>query len=377
MIATASVQADNVAYASTDGELRELSNRQLLCRLQLAMRGERAMTIKILRHLGEIERRKLYLDLGHGSMFDYCTRRLGYSSSAAWRRIQSARCIRRYPDLLPLLHNRELSLSTITLIAPILADHNKQEILERVRGRSHREVERVVSAYKPPLALRDRVQPVRVPAARPVEIDRVLFERELARCLPDGVATAGAGSGAAGVATEEKLFVQFLASEDLMEHFEEVKALLSHRCGEGTFEEVLAIVLADFLERYGPRARRRRRERREKTETQPAPDHTPTPENHCRRRQWEDDVVERRSRHIPAAVRDEVFTRDGGRCAYRAPDGTQCGSTKSLQIDHIRPFAVGGAHEPSNLRLLCAHHNRRVAEDTLGLHTMKRFRRRE
>lgn len=77
-----------------------------------------------------------------------------------------------------------------------------------------------------------------------------------------------------------------------------------------------------------------------------------------------------KTRHIPDAVRDQVYTRDGGSCAYVAPDGTRCASTKGLQIDHIKPFANGGGHELSNLRLLCAAHNQRVAERTMGAHVM-------
>ena len=390
MISPASLQTtEKRKHKSIAQELRGLSDRQLLCQVQLATRGERAMTVKILHHLNEIERRKLYLELGHSSLFDYCTRRLKYSSSAAWRRIQTARCIRRYPEVLALLHARELSLSTISLVAPILTDGNRALVLGRVRGKSHREVERVVSEYRPPVALRDRVRPVRVPAQQPVDIDRVLFERELARHLPAGLATAGAGSEAGRVPTEQKLFVQFLASEELMETFEEVAALLSNRGGEGTFAEVLEIVLTDFLDRHSPKERRRRRVKRSPTAaTKRRPDALAVNgaksggdgpsgrSEHCRRRQWKDEGSQP-SRRIPAAVRDEVFARDGGRCTYVARDGTRCGYTRSLQIDHIRPFAAGGTHEPSNLRLLCAKHNRLAAEKTLGGHVMRRFWRKE
>jgi len=48
-------------------------------------RRERGVTLRILHYLIEIERRKLHLLLGRSSMFDYCTRGLGYSESAAWR----------------------------------------------------------------------------------------------------------------------------------------------------------------------------------------------------------------------------------------------------------------------------------------------------
>jgi 5-methylcytosine-specific restriction endonuclease McrA len=51
-----------------------------------------------------------------------------------------------------------------------------------------------------------------------------------------------------------------------------------------------------------------------------------------------------------------VWTRDGGRCVFPLPDGTVCGSTKRVQIDHIVAVAVGGTSEHANLRLTCACH---------------------
>ena len=64
-------------------------------------------------------------------------------------------------------------------------------------------------------------------------------------------------------------------------------------------------------------------------------------------------------RAIPAAVKREVWRRDRGRCSYvDHTSGRRCGSQHLLQIDHVVPYARGGATEPDNLRLLCAAHHR-------------------
>ena len=66
-----------------------------------------------------------------------------------------------------------------------------------------------------------------------------------------------------------------------------------------------------------------------------------------------------RGRAIPAAVKREVWRRDRGRCRYvDRTSGRRCGSRHLLQIDHVVPYALGGAAEPNNLRLLCAAHHR-------------------
>ena len=73
--------------------------------------------------------------------------------------------------------------------------------------------------------------------------------------------------------------------------------------------------------------------------------------------------TERRSRHIPAPVRDAVFTRDEGRCTYSASNVVRCEATAHLQIDHIQPFCRGGEHTLENLRVLCGKHNRLAARE--------------
>ena len=61
--------------------LRALSDDSLQSRLLALVRRERVTTLDILHHLNEVGRRKLHLTLGHGSLFKYCTERLGYSES--------------------------------------------------------------------------------------------------------------------------------------------------------------------------------------------------------------------------------------------------------------------------------------------------------
>lgn len=45
-----------------------------------------------------------------------------------------------------------------------------------------------------------------------------------------------------------------------------------------------------------------------------------------------------------------ILARDGMRCR-------QCGRTRDLQIDHIRPMAGGGSDKPENLQVLCGNCN--------------------
>ncbi len=69
-------------------------------------------------------------------------------------------------------------------------------------------------------------------------------------------------------------------------------------------------------------------------------------------------------RAVPAAVRRQVWQRDGGRCSYLdRRTGRRCNSRHLIEIDHILPYALGGGADPENLRLLCHAHHRHRHED--------------
>jgi 5-methylcytosine-specific restriction endonuclease McrA len=322
--------------------LSNLKDMDLVARTKSLRDTEHASMTALLQHLIETERRRLDLDMGYSSLFDYCVNYLEYSASAAGRRIQAARCIRRFPVMLELLEKHELNLSTISQIEPILTEDNYESIIERVRGASHRDVEKIACEYRPPMKFRDRVRPVCV----------------VAKAAP---ASNRDARGAAQV--EKRMLVQFLAADELVEKFEKVKALLSAGKSNLSFADIVEVLVNEYLERHSPAARQERRENRKRAAS---PD--------SRRRECKDAT---QSRHIPDDVRDEVFVRDGGQCTFTSWDGTRCQCKKGLQIDHIRPFAAGGTHDLSNLRLLCGAHNRLAAEQALGKDVMQPFWRRQ
>lgn len=79
------------------------------------------------------------------------------------------------------------------------------------------------------------------------------------------------------------------------------------------------------------------------------------------------------SDHIPAQVKREVWKRDGGRCQWALASGGICGSTRHLELDHIRPRSRGGTSTVSNLRILCRSHNDLAARLALGDEKMDQF----
>jgi hypothetical protein len=71
-------------------------------------------------------------------------------------------------------------------------------------------------------------------------------------------------------------------------------------------------------------------------------------------------------RHVPAAVRREVWERDQGRCTFVGHRGRRCEARTRLEFDHVDPVALGGQATVDRIRLRCRAHNQLEAERAFG-----------
>ena len=313
--------------------LNALSDTKVLEDLKTLSARENEVTCEILLYLIEVENRKLYLERGYSSVFDYCTRALGYSEPAAMRRITAARCSKEYPEVYQSLKEKKLTLSSISVFSSILSKENVQGVLEAVSGRSKREVELYVSGFRPAKRV--------VQSIRPVSVE-----------IPQKEGPAFTFSGNCGehvrppavypVETRYKLC--FSVPEPVMKKLRVAQAL-SSRGHE--LSELFEAMLDSFIE------------------------------SKKAKRTFARETPAKRSRHISKATKEAVFQRDDYRCAYVASDGTRCTSQVALEIDHIHPFARGGSRNLENLRCLCSQHNRLMAEKEFGREFMQKFSAKE
>ena len=147
--------------------------------------------------------------------------------------------------------------------------------------------------------------------------------------------------------------MQFTASAELHDKLERLTALLRSQVPDGDLAAVIERAVSDTLERLEARRFARTSAPRK---TLGQTDVTPS------------------SRHIPAAVRRAVRDRDGDRCRYVDEQGRRCSARDRLEFHHLHPFGMGGDHSPGNIRLLCAAHNRYLAEHDYGQAAIRRHR---
>jgi 5-methylcytosine-specific restriction endonuclease McrA len=389
-----------------------LADRDLLVETARAVGDERHATTHLLSLLAELDARRLYLGEGCASLFAYCTHVLRLSEPAAYTRITAARLSRRFPDVLARLAAGDVTLTTITLLAGHLTEENHDTLLDAARGKSKRDVELLIAGLVPQPDIPSSVRklPTRdvrmlvtspflesdptalgettaVPSAEPAHgranstasgrtaaATGAIPGRGTTPGEPSADAAAANGAPAAPPAgrhssnrsvamrrafavpvSSERYLIRVTVSRETHARLQYARDLLRHAVPDGDpaiiVDRALKALIAQLERtRRGATSRPRRR-----AATRP----------HGRR------PGRARTRHVPAAVKREVWARDGARCAFVGPKG-RCRETGFLQVHHVVPFAAGGSSEPDNLQLRCRAHNIHEAEQYFGPNARRR-----
>lgn len=400
--------------------MEALTDETVVSGLDAAVRLEREAAADVLRWLIEFERRRLLDGMPFPSLFAYCTERLGYSPDEAYRRIRVARAAAKHPQILDLLERRRTDFSRVVTVSPYLDAGDAAELLRRACAMSQRELEFYVAGLAPKVATRDTIRPVcpshghailappagssvksRAEAASgsassgpassgpassgsaasglglsgpPVPESRRLPEgtaQNLGPPLPPKVESESGQSGSLGPPwpgpfpavspaapsaddapappkpdrveplSQELARISFTADRETVKNIDRACALL--RCRRSNLGPVIARALKLLIKEIDPEARPTKKTRRKSRPCDP------------------------RARRAPQEVRDAVWKRDGGQCAFRDSGGRRCGARGGLEFDHVRPWASGGrSDDPAGIRLLCRLHNQAAARRWFG-----------
>ncbi len=353
--------------------LTQLDDATLLRSLDRIVAQDRAVTAELLAHLAEVDARRLYLEAACPSMHAYLVQRLHFSDAAAYKRIHAARAARRFPRLLHDVADGRLNLGAVTTLAPHLTPENVDEFVGAAAHLTSRQLEAWLAERLAPASA--GVEPVR---------PRIVFVRPHTRSegrpashspgprdplfAPVGEAPASGApetsesKGAEAPSQPDPVtepapvrYVVHLPVDEAMHSvLREVQDLLGASLGAGDVAEVFRRALSslrkDLLRRKAGQVARPRVQA-----LRPA---------------------NPRSRAIPAHVRRVVWARDGGRCTFTSFDGVRCESRRTLEFDHVTPFARGGKSTAEGLRLRCRGHNQLEAERAFGTEFMRERRQR-
>jgi hypothetical protein len=332
--------------------------------------AEKKTQVALIAHLAEIARRKLHLDQGYASMFDYCLRALHLAEGEIWLRLQvSSRC-GRFPELLEELAAGGLNLTSAGKICAFLREDNKTSILQNCRGKTTREVEEYLCSLKPKPSVPSSLQrcPRSTALAQPTaklgdnELrlpgERELFPSEInedAANTADHIPAPAAKTSRLETLGEERYYLHCTVSTGLRRKIERLAEVLGIDNPARNLPALLEQAFDIALKAKDP-AHLRRAKQAAAAAAAAAKEQS----------QEQRSTTAPRSRHIPAAIKRAVFHRGEYRCQYAAADGARCPQHTHLCVDHIVPFAQGGTNDLSNLQLLCARHNLRKMERDFG-----------
>lgn len=343
--------------------LASLTDAALLNETARAADAERHATADLVALLAEVDRRRLYLGLGYSSLFAYCTQALHLSEPAAYTRITAARAAARWPAILTRLAAGDVTLTAVTLLATHLTEDNHEALLDVVRHKSKRDIERLVAYLDPQPDVPSVVRRVPAPVAAvrtslPLAKTEVLTvaEQLQSSAAPMPPLTLPARSlrppqAVVAPLSADRYLLKVTLSEAAHADFERVRELLRHTVPTGDPAAIVARALSVLRQQL----------ERTRNGTTSRPRRVARPHS-------------RTSRHVPAAVRRAAWSRDQGRCTFVGTDG-RCTATDFLEFHHLVPFARGGPTTLDNIVLRCRAHNAHEAERDFGVRA-GRWRRR-
>ena len=130
-------------------DLKTVSDAGLIRSLFEVLKQTRHDEADLVAHIAEVDARELYAREAAPSMFVWCTEALRLSEQEAYLRIAVARASREHPMLLSMLRDGRLHLSGIARLAPHLTRGNRDAVLKRAAGMSHRQIKELVSELEP------------------------------------------------------------------------------------------------------------------------------------------------------------------------------------------------------------------------------------
>lgn len=151
--------------------LQHLSDEKLDQQTFESVKAETENTLRVLHHLREVDKRKLFSKLKYKSLLDYAENRLCYPYDQAWRRIEATRLLKEMPEIEDKIADGTLNLTNIGYaqaafkseakkLAP-LCKEAKLEFLSQIENKSTRATQKLVAEkFGAETLIRETVKPV-------------------------------------------------------------------------------------------------------------------------------------------------------------------------------------------------------------------------
>ncbi len=357
----------------------KLSDSELVASLKSKSQMERNLTVDIIELLAEVDRRKLYLELGFASLLEFCVKELKYSESSAYRRISTARLLKDIPEIKESISSGLLNLATVAQAHTFMRQNRKyngikysvqekQDFISLLEGKSKKECEIIFSEISPDLPKAETVRQIAKDKTEiTLVVDRELLEKlEQLKFAYSHVAPGASYAEIIGIMADRLMKIGLGKESSMTNKKNSIK-------NEAKFLNREAGKVGNDATPPGGVAVQNRGLTSMKVETalqnkKPGPrseENSPLNKSGLTKARLGERL--KNSRYISAKVKRFVYEKAGGCCTFEnLATGRRCSSQFQLEYDHRYPFALGGETSAENIRLVCRAHNQLYAKN-LGL----------
>jgi hypothetical protein len=138
-------------------KLMTLDPRSLVLDLKKLIASERKLKSKILHYLWVVQQKRIFAELAYPSLFEFCTKHLGYTEAESQRRISASRLLGEIPEIDQKVNEGSLSLSALSMAQSLFRQEaktdqpfsreKKTEVLAALENKSARECEKEILKY--------------------------------------------------------------------------------------------------------------------------------------------------------------------------------------------------------------------------------------
>jgi hypothetical protein len=248
------------------------------------------------------------LNKSYPSLYEFLVRDIGYSSSSALRRIESARLLREVPDVAAKIESGALNLSQLSKVQQAVRSVQKienrkldvvekKELLNRIEHTTQQQTEVILC------------QALSLPA--------LVENKERTH-------------------RDESVTLTITFNKEQMAILKQAQDLIAHAVPDNNWAEAVTYLANKEIQR-------RTNLRNSKS---------PTPATGV-----DEPQVKFNRKPLRATVKKIVLNQQKC-CQFKdRKTGKICGSTRFLQIDHRQAVWAGGTNEIQNLQILCSQHN--------------------
>ncbi len=364
-------------------DLTQISNHELLNRVEKLSRTERKITHFILCHLVEVETRRLHLDLGYTSLFRYMTVHLHYSEDAAYRRIQAARLLKKMPQLEKAIEVGEVNLTQLQQVQKCLNKEIEQghkitiqqteKVLEQIQNKSSFETQKILAVeFNLPIQQVESLKPQRDDSVRiefTLNVEQMQKLQQAKELLSHVLPNPTWAELIAYLATTQiekrlgkvKVETEFRENQKENEvHISKTKNEITSTPIENSSVSLLMKTTEDKKATVDNEAIANKKAieiKKTTVDQKPMPNKKNNTNKGTSKDSEPSSLKNNHRPHIKITTRRALLKRAQHQCEYVHAATGRCPSKFLLQVDHQKPLALGGSNIFSNLRILCQQHN--------------------